>query len=60
MMFTNFFIIFVPAIFSRTAVACIALGFFTLLSMVVVAIYKSNQPNQPMNGSNIVQGICFP
>lgn len=44
------------AIFSRTAVACIALGFFTLLLMVVVAIYKSNQPKQQINGSNIVQG----
>ena len=56
----HLFIIFAPAIFSRTAVACIALGFFTLLLMVVVAIYKSNQPKQQINGSNIVQGIYIP
>ncbi|KAK9291753.1 hypothetical protein L1049_019703 [Liquidambar formosana] len=40
-------------IFSRTAVVCITLGFITLLSMIIVAVYKSNQPKQFMKGSNI-------
>ncbi|PRQ59900.1 putative protein kinase RLK-Pelle-LRR-XIIIb family [Rosa chinensis] len=39
------------AVFSRAAVVCMALGFITLLSMVIVAIYKSNQPKQLMMGS---------
>ncbi|XP_059629437.1 LRR receptor-like serine/threonine-protein kinase ERL1 isoform X2 [Cornus florida] len=39
-------------IFSRTAVVCITLGFITLLSMVIVAIYKSHQPKQFMKESN--------
>ncbi|PSS33145.1 LRR receptor-like serine/threonine-protein kinase [Actinidia chinensis var. chinensis] len=34
------------AIFSRTAVVCVTLGFVTLLGMVIVAIYKSKQ-NDP-------------
>ncbi|XP_002510897.2 LRR receptor-like serine/threonine-protein kinase ERL1 [Ricinus communis] len=34
------------AIFSRAAVVCMTLGFITLLSMVIVAIYKSNQQKQ--------------
>ncbi|KAA8539839.1 hypothetical protein F0562_026531 [Nyssa sinensis] len=40
------------AIFSRTAVVCMTLGFITLLSMVIVAVYKSNQPKQFLKGSN--------
>ncbi|OAY48190.1 LRR receptor-like serine/threonine-protein kinase ERL1 isoform X2 [Manihot esculenta] len=39
------------AIFSRAAVICLTLGFITLLSMVTVAIYKSNQQKQLMKGS---------
>ncbi|XP_071929599.1 uncharacterized protein [Coffea arabica] len=39
------------AIFSRTAVVCLILGFMTLLSMVMVAVYKTNQPRQFVNGS---------
>lgn len=38
------------AIFSRTVVVFITLGFITLLSMGVVAIYRSNQPNQFTKG----------
>ncbi|PIA49876.1 hypothetical protein AQUCO_01300547v1 [Aquilegia coerulea] len=38
------------AIFSRTALVCVALGFFALLLMVIVAIYRSNQPNQFTTG----------
>ncbi|KAL2540098.1 LRR receptor-like serine/threonine-protein kinase ERL2 [Abeliophyllum distichum] len=45
------------AMFSRTAVVCVTLGFITLLSMIIVAIYKSNLPNQFLKGSNkSVQG----
>ncbi|XP_057798423.1 LRR receptor-like serine/threonine-protein kinase ERL1 isoform X2 [Salvia miltiorrhiza] len=45
------------ALFSRTTVVCIALGLITLLSMVLVAIYKSNQPKQFIKGSkNTLQG----
>ncbi|KAK3022188.1 hypothetical protein RJ639_047010 [Escallonia herrerae] len=40
------------AMFSRAAVVCTTLGFITLLSMVIVAIYKSNAPKQFMKGSN--------
>ncbi|XP_077243143.1 uncharacterized protein LOC143883711 [Tasmannia lanceolata] len=44
-------------IISRTAVVFITLGFITLLSMVLVAIYRSNQPKQFVKGSNkTVQG----
>ncbi|XP_011041677.1 PREDICTED: LRR receptor-like serine/threonine-protein kinase ERL1 [Populus euphratica] len=44
-------------IFSRAAVVCITLGFITLLSMIIVAIYKSNQQKQLTKGSNkTVQG----
>ncbi|KAJ6761248.1 LRR RECEPTOR-LIKE SERINE/THREONINE-PROTEIN KINASE-RELATED [Salix purpurea] len=46
---------FVPkskVIFSRAAAVCITLGFIALLSMTVVAIYKSNQQNQLTEGSN--------
>ncbi|KAM1029329.1 hypothetical protein ACFX13_042552 [Malus domestica] len=39
------------ALFSRTAVVCMALGFITLLSMVIVAVYKSNQPKDLTMGS---------
>lgn len=39
------------AVFSRAAVVCMALGFITLLSMVIVAVYKSNQPKQLIMGS---------
>lgn len=45
------------AIFSRTAVVCITLGFITLLSMIIVAIYKSYRPKQYVKGSNMgIQG----
>ncbi|KAL8557025.1 hypothetical protein ACS0TY_004484 [Phlomoides rotata] len=41
------------AMFSRTAVVCITLGFITLLAMILVAVYKSNQPTQfVVKGSN--------
>ncbi|XP_021687889.2 LRR receptor-like serine/threonine-protein kinase ERL2 [Hevea brasiliensis] len=40
------------AIFSRAAVICMILGFITLLSMVIVAIYKSNQRKQMIKGSH--------
>ncbi|KAJ6688663.1 LRR RECEPTOR-LIKE SERINE/THREONINE-PROTEIN KINASE-RELATED [Salix koriyanagi] len=46
---------FVPkskVIFSRAAAVCITLGFIALLSMTVVAIYKSNQQKQLTEGSN--------
>ncbi|XP_021909237.1 LRR receptor-like serine/threonine-protein kinase ERL1 isoform X1 [Carica papaya] len=39
------------AILSRAAVVCMTLGFIALLSMVIVAIYKSNQQKQMMKGS---------
>ncbi|KAL7003219.1 non-specific serine,threonine protein kinase, partial [Sarracenia purpurea var. burkii] len=39
------------AIFSRTAVVCITLGFVTLLAMVIVAVYKSNKPDPFMKES---------
>ncbi|KAI3458247.1 hypothetical protein Pfo_014910 [Paulownia fortunei] len=35
-----------------TTVVCITLGFITLLSMIIVAVYKSNQPKQFIKGSN--------
>lgn len=45
------------AVFTRTTVVCITLGFITLLSMILVAVYKSNQPNQFTKGSkSTVQG----
>ncbi|CAA0809520.1 LRR receptor-like serine/threonine-protein kinase ERL1 [Striga hermonthica] len=40
------------AIFSRTTLVCITLGFVALLSMIIVAIYKSNQPKQFIKGPN--------
>lgn len=40
------------ALFSTAAVTCLALGFVTLLSMVLVAIYKSGQSRRIMKGSN--------
>ncbi|XP_050223146.1 LRR receptor-like serine/threonine-protein kinase ERL1 [Mercurialis annua] len=40
------------AIFSTAAVVCMTLGFMTLLSMVIVAIYKSNQQKQLIKGSH--------
>uniref|UniRef100_A0A6N2KBT2 non-specific serine/threonine protein kinase n=1 Tax=Salix viminalis TaxID=40686 RepID=A0A6N2KBT2_SALVM len=47
-------------IFSRAAVICITLGFITLLSMIVVAIYKSNQQKQLTMGSDkTLQGMHF-
>ncbi|KAJ0042125.1 hypothetical protein Pint_17300 [Pistacia integerrima] len=36
-------------IFSRAAVACMILGFITLLAMVAVAVYKSNRQRQQFN-----------
>ncbi|XP_058086583.1 LRR receptor-like serine/threonine-protein kinase SIK1 isoform X2 [Magnolia sinica] len=44
-------------IISRAVVVCITLGCITLLSVVIVAIYRSNQPKQYIKGSNkTVQG----
>ncbi|KAL3570283.1 hypothetical protein D5086_027532 [Populus alba] len=44
-------------IFSRAVVVCITLGFMTLMSMIIVVIYKSNQQKQLTKGSNkTVQG----
>ncbi|WOL19177.1 LRR receptor-like serine/threonine-protein kinase ERL1 [Canna indica] len=37
---------------SRAAVVCITLGCITLFTMALVAIYRSNQPNQIVKGSN--------
>lgn len=34
------------AIFSRSAVVCMVLGFVALLSMVILAIYKTNESKQ--------------
>ncbi|MCD7460773.1 pre- rRNA processing protein, partial [Datura stramonium] len=44
------------AFFSRTAVVCTALGFIALLSMVIVAVYKSNQPHLFLKGPKTNQG----
>uniref|UniRef100_A0A803PSF6 non-specific serine/threonine protein kinase n=1 Tax=Cannabis sativa TaxID=3483 RepID=A0A803PSF6_CANSA len=38
-------------VFSRAALVCMTLGFITLLSLVIVAIYKSHQPNELITGS---------
>ncbi|KAL6521669.1 hypothetical protein OROGR_018238 [Orobanche gracilis] len=48
------------AMFSRT-VLCMTLGFITLLSMVLVAIYKSNPTKQFVKGSKntISEIMCF-
>ncbi|KAH7537922.1 hypothetical protein FEM48_Zijuj03G0144200 [Ziziphus jujuba var. spinosa] len=40
------------AMFSRAAVVCMTLGFITLLSMIIVAVYKSNQQNELKIGSS--------
>lgn len=43
---------------SRTAVACIILGFIILLCIMLLAIYKTNKPPPPEKGSDKpVQGI---
>ncbi|XP_043716004.1 LRR receptor-like serine/threonine-protein kinase SIK1 [Telopea speciosissima] len=45
------------AFISRTAAVCIALGSITLLLMIIVVIYKSNQQKQYEKGSNkVLQG----
>lgn len=44
------------AFFSRTAIVCTALGFIALLSMVIVAVYKTNQPHQFLKGPKTNQG----
>ncbi|KAL6530198.1 LRR receptor-like serine/threonine-protein kinase erl1 [Orobanche hederae] len=46
------------AMVSKATVVCITLGFIALLSMIVIAVYKSNQPNQFIKGSNesLMQG----
>ncbi|XP_065870829.1 LRR receptor-like serine/threonine-protein kinase ERL2 isoform X2 [Euphorbia lathyris] len=45
------------AMFSRAAIVCMTLGFITLLTMIIVAIYKSNRQKQLMKGSpKTVQG----
>lgn len=62
----NLVIILIAALFSRAAVVCMTLGFITLLTMVIVAIYKSHQPNDMINGTGKTsQGMflfyfCFP
>ncbi|CAH9090836.1 unnamed protein product [Cuscuta epithymum] len=38
------------AIFSRTALVCIVLGFIAFLSMVIVAVYRSNKSRPFMKG----------
>ncbi|XP_051142492.1 LRR receptor-like serine/threonine-protein kinase ERL1 isoform X2 [Andrographis paniculata] len=40
------------AMFSRTTIVCMTLGFTALLSMIIVALYKSNPPKQFIKGSN--------
>ncbi|XWS61051.1 hypothetical protein CRYUN_Cryun07bG0092600 [Craigia yunnanensis] len=46
--------------FSRAAVVCMTLGFITLVAMIIVAIYKSNQQKQMMKGPmKTVEGMCF-
>lgn len=37
---------------SKAAIVCMILGFVTVLSMIFVAIYRSNQSNQFIKGSN--------
>ncbi|OMO85906.1 hypothetical protein CCACVL1_09932 [Corchorus capsularis] len=37
-------------VFSRAAVVCMTLGFITLVAMIIVAIYKSNQQQQMIKG----------
>ncbi|KAL3341975.1 hypothetical protein AABB24_026143 [Solanum stoloniferum] len=44
------------ALFTRTAIVCTALGFIALLSMVIVAVYKSNQSHQFLKGPKTNQG----
>ncbi|GLU20965.1 hypothetical protein SLE2022_371370 [Rubroshorea leprosula] len=43
-------------VFSRAAVVCLTLGFVTLLSMVILAIYKSIQQKQVKGHLETVQG----
>ncbi|CAH8312508.1 unnamed protein product [Eruca vesicaria subsp. sativa] len=38
-------------VFTRTSVICIVLGFITLICMVVIAVYKSKQHKQVLQGS---------
>ncbi|XP_062073324.1 LRR receptor-like serine/threonine-protein kinase ERL1 isoform X2 [Humulus lupulus] len=45
-------------VFSRAALVCMTLGFITLLSLVIVAIYKSHQPNELMTGSGKIGQGC--
>ncbi|KAL3645248.1 LRR receptor-like serine/threonine-protein kinase erl1 [Castilleja foliolosa] len=40
------------AIISTTTAVCIILGFIALFSMIIVAVYKSNQPKQFIKASN--------
>lgn len=50
----------IPALFSTAAVVCMTLGFITLLCMVIVAVYKSNQPKELGKGSKgIGQGMYY-
>lgn len=44
------------AFFSRSAVICMVLGFITLLSMILVAIFKSKQRNLAMKPSGNMPG----
>ena len=57
---SSFYITFTPVNISRTAVACIILGFIILLCIMLLAIYKTNQPQPPEKGSDKpVQGLCI-
>lgn len=50
---------FIAALVSRTAVVCITLGFVTLLAMVIVAVYKSKQPDPFIKESQkTMHGMC--
>lgn len=51
--------IFSVAMFPRAAIVCMTLGLITLLSMVIVALYKSNKPKQLVKGSTQTpHGMC--
>jgi hypothetical protein len=57
---STFYITFTLVNISRTAVACIILGFIILLCIMLLAIYKTNQPQPPVKGSDKpVQGLCI-
>lgn len=43
---------YLTAMLSRTAVVCMTFGFIILLSMVIIAVSKSNPSKQLMKGSS--------